>query len=60
MAGKTKRSIGCEWEDSIIRGAIIKTGDKEALRLFDEEEERMQRAAEKEVEQMRKDGLIIA
>ena len=49
-------SFNCDWENGIIRQAIIELGDKEALRLFDEEQERMKAAAEKEIEEMRKQG----
>ena len=50
--------IGCGWENAILREAIVETGDKEALRLFDEEREEMRRRAKEDMKQMIKDGLI--
>ena len=51
--------IGCDWENSIIRQAIVESGDKEALRLFDEEQEQMRLAAEKELAEMEKEGMFL-
>lgn len=51
--------IGYEWENNIIREAIIEIGDKEALRLFDEEQEEMRKKAEAETEEMIKNGELI-
>ena len=51
--------IGYEWENNIIREAIIEIGDKELLRLFDEEQEEMRKKAEAETEEMIKNGELI-
>ncbi len=62
MAGEKKHSLcgGCDdWLQDTARKAIIKTEDREVLRLFDEEAERIQREAEVEVYQMKKDGLML-
>lgn len=53
-----KRTLGNDWENSIFRRAIVETGDPEALRMFDEEQERMKKVAEEETKQMIKDGII--
>lgn len=60
MADKDKTmKSGYEWENNIIREAIIKIGDKELLRLFDEEQEEMRKKAEAETEEMIKNGELI-
>ena len=56
MAG----NIGDSWENEVIREALVEMGDDEALRIFDEEQERMRKEAEEEMQQMIKEGLISA
>lgn len=56
---RIESSFNCDWENGIIRQAIIELGDKEALRLFDEEQERMKAVAEEEIEEMRKQGMFL-
>lgn len=51
--------LGDDWGNNLIREAIIETGDKEALRLFDEEQEMMRKRAEVEVAEMRKRGELL-
>lgn len=51
--------LGDDWGNNLIREAIIETGDKEALRLFDEEQEMMRKRAEEEVAEMRKRGELL-
>ena len=50
--------LGSDWENSIIRRAIVKTGDEEALRLFDDEQAELERRALEEKKNMIKEGLI--
>ena len=50
--------IGDDWGNRIIREAIVKSGDKEALKLFDEEREEMQKRAEAEIQEMIEKGEI--
>ena len=59
MAGKKTISLGTDWEDSIIRESLVRVGDFEGVREFDEEKERMRREAEAEIEEMRKAGLLL-
>ena len=53
-------SFNNDWENSIIRQALSEVGSEESLRAFDEEQERMKREAEEEIEQMKKDGLLMS
>ena len=52
------KTLGYDWENSIIRRAIIKTGDEEALRLFDEEQAELERKALEETEKMINEGIL--
>ena len=49
-------ALNHDWETRVIREAIIETGDTEALRLFDEEQEELKKKAEVEIEEMLKSG----
>ena len=51
--------LGCDWENSVFRNTLVKMGEKEALRIFDEEQERMRREAEEEIAEMKKRGEIL-
>ena len=53
------KSFNHDRETDIIRNAIVKTGNKEALRLFDEEQKEMKKRAEEETAEMIKNGEII-
>ncbi len=46
-------------ENHVIREVIIKIGDKELLRIFDEEQEEMRKKAEEEIKEMIKNGELI-
>lgn len=46
-------------ENNVIREAIIKIGDKELLRIFDEEQEEMRKKTEEEIKEMIKNGELI-
>ena len=59
MADNNDLSLGCSWENSIIRKALVEIGDEESLREFDEEQEKMRKEAEEEFEQMKREGLIL-
>ena len=48
-----------EWENGIIRKALVDLGDEEALRLFDEERAKAKKKAQEEVEAMIKAGECI-
>jgi len=58
--GRLKRMkvLGSDWENGIIRRAIVKTGDEEALRIFDDEQAELERRALEEKKNMIKEGLI--
>ena len=59
MEDKRYDAIGSDWEDSIIREAILELGDPEGLRLFDEEQEKLERQAQEEIAEMEKQGMFL-
>lgn len=59
MADKKYNTIGSDWEDSVIREAIVELNDPEALRIYDEEQERLDREAQEEIEEMEKQGMFL-
>lgn len=59
MAGKKYNTIGSDWENSVIREAIVELNDPEALRIYDEEQERLDREAQEEIEEMERQGMFL-
>lgn len=58
MADDNKYSFNSDWENEIFRNAFANVASPEALKLFDEEQARLQKEAEDEIRQMIKDGLV--
>ena len=56
MAGKKYNTIGSDWENSVIREAIVELNDPEALRIYDEEQERLDREAQEELKRWKDRG----
>jgi len=59
MAGKKYNTIGSDWENNVIREAIVELNDPEALRIYDEEQERLDREAQEEIEEMERQGMFL-
>lgn len=59
MADKKYNTIGSDWENNVIREAIVELNDPEALRIYDEEQERLDREAQEEIEEMERQGMFL-
>ena len=60
MADERYNTIGSDWEDSVIREAIVELDDPEALRIYNEEQERLDREAQEEIEEMERQEMFLS
>lgn len=60
MADERDNTIGSDWEDSVIREAIVELDDPEALRIYNEEQERLDREAQEEIEEMERQEMFLS
>ena len=56
---KSNLSFNHDFENNIIRDALLEIGDTEALQLFEEEQAEMEKKAKAELEAMWKRGELL-